>query len=91
MATRRSLTVRLPEPLYLASVELAERRGKSLNALVQEALAALAREEEHRRLYDEFSLIAEDAGECDVEFAMPAQSEVVLSDTASDEPNPGTG
>ena len=33
-----------------------------------------------KRLYDEFSLVAEDAEECDVEFALAAQSEVVLAD-----------
>ncbi len=46
----KTLTVRLPLPLYHASSEIAKRRQISLNALVQEGLSAIMKSEEYARL-----------------------------------------
>ena len=79
-AKRKALTVRLSPELYRSVAQIAKRRRLPLNRLVQEGLEALARAEEQRRLYDAFSLIAEDVAETDVEFAWEAQKEVVTRD-----------
>lgn len=75
---RRTFTVRLPGPLYDASATLASEQGISLNELVRQALERVARQAEEGRLYEAFGLLGEDAEEADVDFALPAQSEVVL-------------
>jgi HicB family len=76
----QSFTVRLPVELYEASTAIAQERRVSMNALVQERLAVLVREEEQKRLYDAFSLIAEDEEEMSVAFAEAAQAEVICRD-----------
>lgn len=73
----RSLTVRLPDDLYETARAVARRREVSLNALVQQGLEALARQEQDAHLYEAFGLLGEDAAEADVEFAQPAQREVL--------------
>lgn len=75
----RTLTVRLPRDLYESSAALARQRGRSLNALVQEGLAALLKDAEYARLYRAFGELGEDS-ESDVEYAFPAQAEVVVRD-----------
>ncbi|MCS6860730.1 MAG: hypothetical protein NZT92_10480 [Abditibacteriales bacterium] len=77
MPTTKTLTVRLPLDLYQASSEVAKRRRISLNALVQEGLHAVMRAEDYARLYEAFGQLGEDAEQSDVEFAIPAQWEVV--------------
>ena len=67
-------------PLKVRGVGIAERRQISLNALVQEALAAVSKAEEEARLYEEFNLLGEHPEECDVEFMMHAAWEVVRRD-----------
>jgi hypothetical protein len=74
----KPMIVRLPADLYQAGSELARRRKISMNALVQESLAALVRAEEEKRFRDSFTLLGEDATEADVDFAFAFQSEVVL-------------
>ena len=76
----QSFTVRLPVELYEASTAIAQERRLSMNALIQERLASLVREEEDKRLYDAFSLIAEDEEEMSVAFAEAAQAEVLSRD-----------
>jgi hypothetical protein len=73
----KTLTVRLPMDIYQASAEIAKRRRISLNALVQEGLTAVMKEEEYTRLYEAFGQLGEDAEESNVEFAAHAQWEVV--------------
>jgi predicted transcriptional regulator len=73
----KPLTVRLPADLYDRSTEVAKRRRLSMNALIQEGLAAIMREEEYQRLYDAFGELGEDLEEADVAFAAHAQWEVV--------------
>lgn len=76
------ISVRLPTGLHRASRALAERSGKSLNALVRDALAGLLQADEEKRFFDSFTLLGQDAEECDVEYALPAQREVMLRDEA---------
>ena len=74
---RIAFTVRLPSGLYRASAQTAKRRRVSLNALVQEGLAALLKKEEYARLYEAFGQVGDEIAECDVEYAAPAQWEVI--------------
>ena len=78
-AQYHQLTVRLPVDLYEAASDIARKRTQSLNALVQEGLKAMIRHEE-QALYDEYTLLGQDEEECDVEYAIYAQAEVMLSD-----------
>jgi hypothetical protein len=83
MPRGKALTVRLPLDLYESSSALARHRRVSLNTLIQEGLAALLREEEQARLYAAFGELGEEMQEADVEFAVPAQWEVVRRDGES--------
>ena len=73
----KTLTIRLPLALYQTTSDIATRRHLSFNALVQEGLLALLKAEEEARLYEAFGQLGEDAAAADVEFAAPAQWEVV--------------
>ena len=73
---RRTLTLRLPDRVYEHSVRLAEARGESLNQFVLYSLSRTLEEERRARLFDSFTEIAE-LDETDVEFAAPAQGEVL--------------
>lgn len=81
-AAPKTLTVRLPRELYETARATARRRDTSLNGLVQDALQAMARQEEEAQLLASFDVLSEDAKEADVEFASAAQREVVLSEKA---------
>jgi len=73
----KALTVRLPRDLYEASAEVANRRQMSLNALVREGLAVVLKQEQYALLYDAFGRLGQDAAESDVDFAAPAQWEII--------------
>jgi hypothetical protein len=49
----------------------------SLNTLVKNALEVMAKEEDEARLYEAFGLLGAAVKESEVEFALPAQREVV--------------
>jgi len=68
----KAFTLRLPEALYARSQVLARKRGVSLNALIRQLL-------EEQTIVDAFTQLGE-MGDTDMEFAMPAQSEVILHD-----------
>ena len=76
--THSTFSVRLPSELHLRSTATAQRRGESLNALIQEALARLVAEEEARQLYEGFTQLGDDAEMSDVTYMFPAASEVML-------------
>lgn len=76
-----TISVRLPEELHRKSREIAKRRNLSLNTLVQESLAAAIQAEEDLLFYESFTLLGQDAEMCDVEYALPAQREVMLRET----------
>lgn len=77
---QKTMSLRLPAALHLATRRLAQRRGISLNALIQQSLEALLRDEEEKRFYDSFTLLGEDLEACDVAYAAAAQQEAVLRD-----------
>ena len=76
----RTVTLRLPQDLYQRTADMAQRRKKSLNALLQEGVHQLLKEEERRALSEGFDLLSQYPEECDVEYAIPAQAEVTLHD-----------
>ncbi len=75
--TSRSLTIRLPRDVYAEAQSVAKRRNTSLNTLLREGLAIRLREEEFAELYAAFGEVGREE-DCDVEFALHAQAEVVL-------------
>ena len=77
--TAKTLTVRMPPELYSAVQKMARRREMSLNTLLQESLTASLRAEEEQQRYNEYTLLGQDAEMCDVEYAIYAQAEVMLS------------
>jgi len=79
-ATSKTLTVRLDCELYSAAQKIAQQRHVSLNALVQLSLEETLRAAEERARYDAYTLLGQDKDECDVEYAIHAQSEVMLGD-----------
>lgn len=76
----RALTLRIPPTIYEASRRIANKRAVSLNLLIQQSLEAMIRAEEDRASYDAYTLLGQDAEECDVEYAIHAQAEVMLRD-----------
>ncbi|HEX4965802.1 MAG TPA: hypothetical protein VF173_33645 [Thermoanaerobaculia bacterium] len=75
-----ALTVRLPDFVYQAARNMADRRGISINRLVQEAIAEKAEksvEEGLRRAYD---MLAGDPVEADVENSFVIQAEALLGE-----------
>lgn len=78
MSDIKTLTVRLPISIYERAAGLAKARGRSMNRLVQDALRLLDSQESEKRLFDDFTRIAEaDGGETDVGFALEAQAEIL--------------
>ena len=77
--TARTLTVRMTPDLYSAVQKMARRREISLNALLQESLATSLRADEEQQRYDDYSLLGQDSEMCDVDYAVHAQAEVMLS------------
>jgi hypothetical protein len=52
----------------------------SLNALMQESLAATVRASEEQARYDGYTRLGQDKANCDLRYAEVAQSEVMLSE-----------
>ncbi len=73
-----TLTIRLPDRIYRAARNMADRHGISLNRLVQETLAERAGKSVEARLKRSYDLLADDARESDVEDALPVQAEAIL-------------
>jgi predicted transcriptional regulator len=76
----KSLTVRLQPELYEAAAQIARKRGRSLNTLVQQGLEQIIRTEENREMYEAATLLGMDAEGCDVEYAIPVAAEVLQRD-----------
>ncbi|NLT72377.1 MAG: hypothetical protein GXX91_17015 [Verrucomicrobiaceae bacterium] len=62
MSDIKTLTVRLPISIYERAAGLAKARGRSMNRLVQDALRLLDSQESEKRLFDDFTRIAEADG-----------------------------
>jgi predicted DNA-binding protein len=78
MKRRHAFTLRFDPELY-GRIELAcERKGHSVTAFVQEAVAGKLAEEDAALLFEAFTLLGEDAREASIQFARDAQREVVL-------------
>lgn len=75
-----ALTVRLPDPIYRAAKTMADRRGISLNRLVQEALAEKAEHSVAERLRQAYDLLAVDSAEDDIESSFAIQAEALLGE-----------
>jgi predicted transcriptional regulator len=73
----KAMSIRLPVDIYENSSKIARRRRVSMNRLVQEGLESLLKQEEGQRLYDAFGQVGADQEESEVEFALPAQREVI--------------
>ena len=70
-----ALTVRLPDRIYRAARNMADRNGISINRLVQEAIVEKAGKGMKDRLKQAYDLLADDAS---VEDAFPVQVEALL-------------
>jgi hypothetical protein len=75
-----ALTVRLPDPVYQAARNMADRRGISINRLVQEAIAEKAEKSMAERLRQAYDLLAADSAEVDVENSFAIQAEALLDE-----------
>ena len=78
MNDTKTLTIRLPLSVYEKATDLAKARHQSLNRLVQDGLQWIEAHEREKRLFDDFSAIAESSrDETEVDFALEAQAEVL--------------
>ena len=75
-----ALTVRLPEGVYRAARNMADRQGISLNRLVQEAIAEKAEKSVEERLQQAYDLLAEDSAGEEVEGFLAIQAEALLGE-----------
>jgi hypothetical protein len=75
MKTSIALTLRLDEEIYNGIKEMAKAHQTSFTAFVQGILAGELKNQEKKALYDAFSLVGQDVGEADVEYAVTAQRE----------------
>jgi predicted DNA-binding ribbon-helix-helix protein len=70
-----ALTVRLPDQVYRAARNMADRRGISINRLVQEAIAEKAEKSVEERLNRAYDMLALDSAEANVESLFAIQAE----------------
>ena len=75
-----ALTVRLPDSVYRAARNMADRRGISMNRLVQEAIAEKAEKSVEERLSQAYDMLAADAAEADIEKSFAIQAEALLDE-----------
>ena len=75
-----ALTVRLPDGVYKAARNMADRRGISINRLVQEAIAEKAEKTVEERLSRAYDMLAEDSVGADIESFFAIQAEALLDE-----------
>jgi len=75
-----ALTVRLPDQVYQAARNMADRRGISINRLVKEAISEKAERSLEERLSRAYDLLAADASEADIESSFAIQAEALLGE-----------
>lgn len=79
MNAAKTLTLRLPLGVYERATRLAATRGQSLNRLFQDGFQLLDSQERDKRLFDDFTAIADAQGdESDVDYAFAAQTETLV-------------
>ena len=71
-----SFTVRIPISLHKRVKETLKRKNKSLNAVVKELMQEWLKKEQEKELFEAFSIV----GEENVDYAIEAQREVILTD-----------
>lgn len=72
----KSVNIRIPEELWITIKDIADERRQSFNKFAEEALAKAVRERRRQRFRAALEQLAEQ--DQDVQFAFPAQAEVVL-------------
>jgi len=77
---RVALTLRLSPEIYEGTKQMAKEKGKSFSGYIRELLEERLKEERKKKLFDAFSLVAEDTEGVDVEYAFEAQRRVVLEE-----------
>jgi hypothetical protein len=75
--TAKTITLRLSPDDYASATTLANRKKLSINKLFVEGMKTLDRQEQEKRLFDDFTRIGDHVEAVDVEFGLAAQSEVV--------------
>ena len=75
-----ALTVRLPDHVYRAARNMADRRGISINRLVQEAIAEKAEKSVEERLRRAYDMLAVGSEEADIENSFAIQAEALLGE-----------
>jgi hypothetical protein len=75
--TAKTITLRLSPDDYASATTLATRKKLSINKLFIEGMKTLDRQEQKKRLFDDFTLIGDQVEAVEVEFGLAAQSEVV--------------
>jgi hypothetical protein len=75
-----SILIRVPEEMHVALRAAAAQEGTNLSELLRNLAESYLRERQYQQLYDGFTLLGSDPEESDVEFALHAASEVILSD-----------
>jgi hypothetical protein len=79
MNAAKTLTLRLPLGVYERATRLAVTRGQSLNRLFQDGFQLLDSQERDKRLFDDFTAIADaQRDESDVDYAFAAQIETLV-------------
>jgi len=73
-----SFTIRIPKSLHKKAKEIRKLENKSLNEIIRELLEDWSKKGEEKLIYDAFSKVYED----DVDYALHAQSEVVLNENS---------
>lgn len=73
----KSINVVMPAQVYETAARTARKRHISVNALIVESLKATTRPTQGRGLYESFTELGKVAEECDVEYAIHAQQEVI--------------
>ncbi|PIP07126.1 MAG: hypothetical protein COX51_07285 [Syntrophobacteraceae bacterium CG23_combo_of_CG06-09_8_20_14_all_50_8] len=80
MKRQIAFTLRFDTAFYERVKAVSARRGRSVTAFVQEAVARKLNEEDAASLFQAFTLVGEDLEESSVEFACDAQRAAVLKD-----------
>ena len=75
--TAKTITIRLSPDDYKSATTLANRKNLSINKLFIYGMKTLDRQEQEKRLFDDFTLIGDQVEAGDIEFGLAAQSEVV--------------
>ena len=78
MDSRRALTIRLPENIYRVASKLAQRRGVSINRLIQEAIVQQAEKSMEGRLMAAYDMLAEEDETYGVDDLLAVQVETLL-------------